>query len=192
MPEAHISRVANRLGAAAVTLSDAIREATEVATGMRGGLPAALVSLREWADGSSVDVLAEAMRVSHSRAVRVVDRLEAAGLARREPDPSDRRRALVRLEPAGRELAERALDSRSRVLHSAVAELDASDVRHLERLLGALLDATTVDVRAARGTCRLCDAHACGHYEGICPVSRAADRRRAPGRPGEQSGARAS
>jgi MarR family transcriptional repressor of emrRAB len=179
MPEAYISRVANRLGAMALTLSDGIREATEEATGMAGGLPAALVSLREWADGSSVDVLAEAMRVSHSRAVRVVDRLEAAGLARRESDPSDGRRALVRLEPTGRDLAERALDARARVLRSAVAELEAADVRDLERLLGALLYATTVDVRAAKETCRLCDAHACGHDEGACPVSRAAGRWRA-------------
>ena len=84
------------------------------------------------------------------------------------------------LEPAGRELAERALEARSRVLLAAVAGLDADDVRDLERLLGALLDATTVDTRAAMGTCRLCDAHACGHYEGVCPVSLAADRRRAP------------
>jgi DNA-binding MarR family transcriptional regulator len=163
----------------ALTLSDRIREATEAATGMAGGIPAALVSLREWADGSSVDVLAETMRVSHSRAVRVVDRLEAAGLARREPDPSDGRRALVWLEPAGRDLAERALEARSRVLHFAVAELDAGDAHDLERLLGALLDATTVDARAAMGTCRLCDAHVCGHYEGTCPVTRAADRWRA-------------
>ncbi|HEX8122857.1 MAG TPA: MarR family transcriptional regulator [Solirubrobacteraceae bacterium] len=179
MPEAHTLRIANRLGALALTLGDDIRAATEAATGMAGGLPAALVSLREWADGRSVDVLAEAMRVSHSRAVRVVDRLEEAGLARREPDPSDGRRARVWLEAPGRELAERALEARSRVLLGAVAELDAADVRDLERLLAALLDATTVDERAARQTCRLCDAHRCGHYDGDCPVTRAADRRRA-------------
>jgi DNA-binding MarR family transcriptional regulator len=179
MPEAYTDQVANRLGAAALTLSDRLRDATEAATGMAGGLPAALISLAEWADGRSVDVLAEVMRVSHSRAVRVVDRLEAAGLARREPDPADGRRALVRLEPAGRALAGRALDARARVLRSAVAELGPGDVRDLDRLLGALLDVTTVDTRAARETCRLCDAHACGHYEGACPVTRAADRRRA-------------
>jgi DNA-binding MarR family transcriptional regulator len=150
MREAHSSPVANRLGALALTLSDGIREATEAATGMAGGLRSALVSLQEWADGRSVDVLAEAMRVSHSRAVRVIDRLEAEGLARREPDPSDGRRALVRLQPAGRELADRALDARARVLLLAVAELDAADARDLERLPGALLDATTLDGRAAR------------------------------------------
>ena len=179
MSDAYILRVTNRLGALAVTLSDRIREATESATDTAGGVPAALISLREWADGESVHVLAAAMRVSHSRAVRVVDSLEEAGLARREPDPSDRRRALVRLEPPGRDLAERALDARSRVLLSSVVQLDVDALQDLERLLGALLDTTTVDVRAARGTCRLCDAHACGHHEGACPVTQAADRVRA-------------
>src|SRR3954454_15472828 len=127
MPEAHISPVANRLGAIALTLSDSVREATEAATGTAGGLPAALISLREWADGSSVEVLAAAMRVSHSRAVRVVDHLEATGLARREPDPADGRRVLVRLEPGGRVLAERALEARSRVLRSLVVGLGEGD-----------------------------------------------------------------
>jgi DNA-binding MarR family transcriptional regulator len=180
MPQAHTSAVANRLGALALTLSDGVRDATEAATGMAGGLPAALVSLAEWADGRSIDVLAEAMRVSHSRAVRVVDRLEAAGLARREPDPFDGRRALVWLEPAGRELAEEALDARARVLLRAVGELGSEEVQDLERLLGAVLAATTAGGCAAAATCRLCDAHACGHYEGACPVSRAAERYRAP------------
>jgi DNA-binding MarR family transcriptional regulator len=164
----------------ALTLGDSIREATETATGMAGGVPAALVSLHEWADGSSVDVLAAAMRVSHSRAVRVVDQLEAAGLARRESDPADGRRALVWLEPAGRELAERALVARARVLELALAEFSPGDLRDLDRLTGAVLHATTIDVRAAMETCRLCDAQACGHYEGGCPVTHAADRSRTP------------
>jgi DNA-binding MarR family transcriptional regulator len=179
MPQAYTSAVANRLGAVALTLADGIREATEAATGLAGGVPAALVSLHEWADGRSVEVLAGAMRVSHSRAVRVVDRLEEAGLARREPDPADGRRALVRLEPSGRAMARRALDARSELLERAVARLDVADLADLDRVVAALLDVTTVDTRAAMGTCRLCDAHACGHYEGACPVTHAADRRRA-------------
>src|SRR5689334_3978836 len=177
MPGAYISPIANRLGAAALTLSDQVREATEAATGMGGGIPAALVSLREWADGTSVEVLADAMRLSHSRAVRVVDRLEAAGLARRKADSSDGRRALVWLTPSGRRLADRALKARSRVLDSVVADLSAAQQRDLDRVLAAVLDVTTVDRSAARGTCRLCDAHVCGHYEGACPVTQAAERR---------------
>src|SRR3954465_14644454 len=159
MPEAYTLRVANRLGAVALTLSDAIREATEAATGMAGGIPAALVSLREWADGTSVDVLADAMRLSHSRAVRVIDRLEDAGLARRETDPSDGRRALVWLNPSGRKLADRALEARPRVLASVGADLTAAQRRDFDRVLATLLGVTTVDAHAARQTCRLCDAH---------------------------------
>jgi DNA-binding MarR family transcriptional regulator len=179
MPEAYISPVANRLGALALTLSDAIRDATEAATGLAGALPAALVSLHEWADGRSVDVLADAMRISHSRAVRVVDQLEAAGYARRESDPEDGRRALVWLEQAGHELAEHALVARSDALLLAVAQLGTADTAELDRLLALLLDATTVEPGSAAKTCRLCDAHVCGHYEGSCPVTQAADRRRA-------------
>ncbi|MBE2320837.1 MarR family transcriptional regulator [Solirubrobacter sp. CPCC 204708] len=175
MPEAQISPVANRLGAAALTLSDSIRDATEAATGMAGGLPAALVSLHEWADGRSVDVLAGALRVTHSRAVRVVDQLEASGLARREPDPADGRRALVRISPAGREVAERALAARAELLERVVADVDK---RALDRVLDAILHATTTEVAAAARTCRLCDARACGHEERRCPVTRAADRYR--------------
>jgi DNA-binding MarR family transcriptional regulator len=146
---------------------------------MTGGIPAALISLREWAEGTSVDVLADAMHLSHSRAVRVVDRLEEAGLARRETDPADGRRALVRLAPDGRALADRALEARSRVLGSTVAELSTDELRGLEQVLAALLRVTTVDVHTARRTCRLCDVHVCGHYEGACPVTQAADGWRA-------------
>ena len=164
----------------ALTLSDGIREATEAATGMAGGLPAVLVSLREWADGRSVDVLAGAMRVSHSRAVRVVDRLEEAGLARREADPADGRRALVWLEPAGRELAERALEAR--VARPASPRSRSSVPATCATSSGCSGRCSTrrpSTCAAAMGTCRLCDAHACGHYDGACPVTRAADRLRA-------------
>lgn len=179
MGRARSAPVANRLGALALTLGDAVREATEEATGFGGGVPAALVSLREWADGASVDVLAGAMHLSHSRAVRVVDRLEEAGLARREPDPNDGRRALVRLQPAGRRLADRALQARSRLLETLTSALTSSQLVELEGVLAVLLDATTVDAGAAMRTCRLCDTHGCGHFDGACPVTQAADRHRA-------------
>jgi DNA-binding MarR family transcriptional regulator len=179
MLEAHTLRLANRLGAVAVTLGDGVRDAVEGATGLSGGAPAALVSLHEWADGSSVEVLADAMRVSHSRAVRVVDRLEESGLARRERSTDDGRRALVFLEPDGRRLAEKALHARSVVLEKAVGSLDDPAAEALGRALAALLGARADGTRAARGICRLCDAHACGHYDGDCPVSHAADRARA-------------
>jgi hypothetical protein len=44
--------------------------------------------------------------------------------------------------------------------------------------VATLLDATTDGRQSARQTCRLCDAHACGHFEGDCPVTNAAERTR--------------
>ena len=72
---------------------------------MGGALPAALSSLHEWAGGRTIETLAGGLRLSHSRTVRVVDRLEQRGLARRARDPGDGRSVLVHLTPAGRRAA---------------------------------------------------------------------------------------
>ncbi len=177
MPEAHnAAAVANRLGALALRLGDDLRDATEAASGMAGVLPAALVSLHEWAGGASVDVLADALRVTHSRAVRVVDQLSHAGLASRDRDGEDARRVQVSLTPRGRRLARRTVEARGRAMASAIAALDGPQLEALEQALGTMLDVGTVDISAARQACRMCDAVACGHHEGRCPVTRGADR----------------
>jgi DNA-binding MarR family transcriptional regulator len=49
--------------------------------------------------------LAEASRLSTGAITAVIDRLERAGLGRRVPDPSDRRRVLVELTPKAYEAA---------------------------------------------------------------------------------------
>jgi DNA-binding MarR family transcriptional regulator len=64
-----------------------------------------------------MNALAEEVTLSRTGLVRLVDRIERAGLLRREPVPEDRRGAYVAIEPAGSELLrqmwpvyERALD----------------------------------------------------------------------------------
>jgi DNA-binding MarR family transcriptional regulator len=49
--------------------------------------------------------LAEETGLTSGAITTVIDRLERAGFARRVPDPSDRRRVLVELTPATREIA---------------------------------------------------------------------------------------
>jgi DNA-binding MarR family transcriptional regulator len=51
--------------------------------------------------------LGEAVVLSRTAIVRLVDRLEAAGVARREPVPEDRRGAYVAITPAGKALLRR-------------------------------------------------------------------------------------
>jgi DNA-binding MarR family transcriptional regulator len=54
----------------------------------------------------SPTALALALGMSTGATSAVLDRLEAAGYARREPDPAHRRRTLVRQTPAAEELGE--------------------------------------------------------------------------------------
>jgi DNA-binding MarR family transcriptional regulator len=55
--------------------------------------------------------LAEAVLLSSGGMTARIDRMEAAGLVRRGPDPEDRRGVLVELTPAGLEAIDRAIDA---------------------------------------------------------------------------------
>jgi MarR family transcriptional regulator for hemolysin len=170
MPGAHISGDANAVGALALALGDRLRDATEQAAGLAGALPAALVALHEFAGDRPIDYLAGALRVTHSRGVRIVDRLEEAGLARRVAAPEDRRAVHVVLTARGRRLARRVAEARAVVLAEA---LDGLDAELFGRLAGRAL-ANLADTRVdARQICRLCDVQACGHDDGRCPVTNA-------------------
>jgi len=57
--------------------------------------------------GMTAGDLARSLQVTSGATTRVIDSLVAAGHARREADPTDRRRVLIKLSPA----AERVVDS---------------------------------------------------------------------------------
>ncbi len=170
-----ITHDTNVVGAMAVALVDRLRAATEEAADMPASFPAALTALRMWAGGRPVDELADGLRVSHSRAVRVVDRLEAEGLARRRQSADDKRAVLVELTPAGRRAADRVVAARAKALEDTLKGLSAADRRALAKLASSVLGELTMGRESARGICRLCDAIACGHDEGDCPVTQAAN-----------------
>lgn len=173
-PEGELARGANLLGAVSLAVGDRVRAAAERGAGQGGSAPAALVSLATYLDGSPIGALRAPLGLTHSATVRLVDRLVDAGLARRCEGP-DRRSVAVTLTPAGHEAAAQAIRARGAALEEALSGLDAGERAELARLHGKVL-ATITDGRAAAGhICRLCDAHACGHYEGRCPVTRAAD-----------------
>jgi len=165
----------NVVGALVVALGDRMRDAAEESAGMGGAFPAALVSLHEWAGGRTIETLAGGLRLSHSRTVRVIDRLEAAGLATRARDPVDGRGVLIRLTPAGRRAGARVLDARAGALEASLDSLPRAARRELAAIAEELLAAATTGRRAAGAICRLCDARACGHDVGRCPVTLAAD-----------------
>ena len=170
----------NVIGAAALMLADRLRAAVEPVTGTRGASAAALTALLGWADGASIDALSAGLRLSHSRAVRVVDQLVREGHAVRRTSEADARVALVHLTGSGRAVAERVLAARAEVLAEALSDLGVRERRALARASESLLLEAAVSRAEARAICRYCDVEACGHHDGRCPSTRGADAREAP------------
>ena len=74
------------------------------------------------------------LQVHPASVTNVVDRLEADGLVRRVPHPSDGRTTLAEITPAGREVAGRATDA----LNAAVFEPVPLTRRQVDQLVGLL------------------------------------------------------
>ncbi len=166
------SRAANLLGALALAVSDRIREATEEqADGLARSEPAALVTLVHY-PGQSVGALAQVLGLAHSGAVRLADRLVAAGLVRRTSSGSGRTLAL-HLTHSGRQGAVQVLARRQAAVEQLVDELAPDHVAALEQLAGQLLTALTTDRVSAHRLCRLCDEPLC-EAGAACPVDAAA------------------
>jgi DNA-binding MarR family transcriptional regulator len=89
----------------------------------------------------SMGELAEALGIDRPNATVVVDDLEAQGLVRRTPHPTDRRAKVVEATPKGRTLARRA-DEILATPPAALRELDAEDLAALQRILTKLAGPT--------------------------------------------------
>jgi MarR family transcriptional regulator, negative regulator of the multidrug operon emrRAB len=174
MNREHISREVNQIGAMVVALAERILDATpapEAPTVAEATMLAALVS---WAEGRPLEVLRQALGVTHSRTVRVADALEARGLVRRTRGRHDARTVLLELTPEGRLAGEAVLARRQAALEPLLETLDSRARQDFAAAAEALLGPLTGSRRNAAHVCRLCDAHVC-HDVGGCPVTRAAD-----------------
>lgn len=168
------ARQANLFGAISLAVAERSDDAARIAAAHGGAAPAALVALDTFLDGSSLDVMRRPLGLSHSAAVRLADRLAKAGLVRREPG-SDGRSVSIRLTAEGAQLVERIRNARESALESVLAPLPAGERAELTRLHEKLLAGITGGRADAGHICRMCDAEACGHEQGRCPVTRAAD-----------------
>jgi DNA-binding MarR family transcriptional regulator len=89
---------------------------------------------------------AQLMGRAPAMVVEVVDTLESRGLARRERDPSDRRRSVVGITDEGRAKLGRADDLVVQVERYGLAGLDAKERAQLHRLLQRAAVAAPVPV----------------------------------------------
>lgn len=98
--------------------------------------------------------LASFLHISRAAATRLIDSLEHAGLAHREPDPRDRRAVLVSATPTGR-LVALAEIAPAAVLAQTIEELTEAEraglVRGLEALLTRLSERLPISRHALEG-----------------------------------------
>ena len=87
--------------------------------------------------------LAELIEIESITLGRIVDRLEVLRLIRRNSDPTDRRRWLLHLMPAGRTRLERAREYDDVTRREALAGVSEDERRHLLKTLQALKENLT-------------------------------------------------
>ncbi|WP_163504947.1 MarR family winged helix-turn-helix transcriptional regulator [Fodinicola acaciae] len=167
-------RVANLVGAAALTIGDQLTAAATAAAGTSASGAAALMALH-YQPGLGITELGTRIGLSQPAAVRMVDALEAAGLVKRQRPGG--RAISVRLTASGARAAERARQAKQDVLVRTVSRLPATQRKELERALVVVLDGLYDDVRSEHVVCRLCDRDACLAKKNVCPVGRAARER---------------
>jgi MarR family transcriptional repressor of emrRAB len=163
--------LANLVGAAALLVEDAVRERLEQELARTASAPAALVTLSH-APGQSIDDLRAALGLSHSGAVRLVDRLETDGLVRRSRTGG--RQVAVELTARGRRALTTVERARLAAADDLLAPLESDERRQLERLLRRLLAARTHGEDDLNRICRLCSFEACESGGRACPVAEAA------------------
>jgi MarR family transcriptional repressor of emrRAB len=180
VPDRDDRRLVNLMGALSLALTDRIAAVAGTASGLSDAAPAALVALHETGrSGRSIGELRQQVGLTHSGAVRLVDRLEAAGYVARRPG-RDARTVAVVLTRRGTAAATRIRAARQEAVSNALEDLDDTQRRRLEELAGTVLSKLAAQRRALRASgqmpaggamCRLCDFVACGRPAGSCPVA---------------------
>lgn len=159
-------KTGNMLGALALTVTDRIRAEVNVSLDAGGETAAALVLLGA-NPALTVAEIAEALGLTHSGAVRLVDRLCVSGLAERQSGP-DARAVHVRLTSAGARQRRRALLRRQAVLDHALQALSPSEEAAFAQMLDKLLRRMLEFPDQGHRFCRLCDEDLCVPHG--CPV----------------------
>lgn len=164
-------RVANLLAAAGQLVSDAVTARLEDALTHTASAPAALVTIAHH-PGLSVELLSAAVGITNSGGVRLIDRLAADGLVRREKLSA--RSLRLHLTSRGARAVQRIDAARIAAAADLLAPLSAAQCRQLEAMLDSILAARTHGEDDLRRICRLCSFEACESGGRICPVADAA------------------
>ena len=172
-PDRDRAATANVLGALALAVADQLPVDAIPPGGRADSAAAALSALDQFLDRPTVDQLRRVLGLTHSGAVRLLDRLATAGLVERGSGPDGRSRS-VRLTAAGRRAARRVAERRAGYLDALLAGLSADETHTLHDLLGRVMARVVEHKDGGAWICRRCDLRACGRAAGDCPAANAA------------------
>lgn len=159
-----VSRSLNLIGAFALNLGDAMERSMSLLANRPRSEVVALVAVRQ-CDSFTVGWLASTLALTHSAAVRVVDRLEADRLIRRTRS-SDARCVALELTRAGEVLADRLIACREETISAAVAPLNEEQLTVFAGLIEHSFFKEPLKEEDAYRVCRLCHLQACAR----CPA----------------------
>lgn len=117
---------------------------------------------------SSVGDVAVVLDLTHSGAVRVIERLVSNGLVRRQRGP-DRRRAALLCTPAGEQRACQAIADRQRSLDHVLSGLTTDEISHLHEISRKILEALPANEKQGWHICRYCSQAQCA--KSGCPMT---------------------
>jgi DNA-binding MarR family transcriptional regulator len=159
-------RTENLLGVLALLVTDEMN-AQNTVPALAGPTARAMLNAVGQYPNSSIEVLRDAVDLSHPAAVRAVAGLVDAGLIEKKPG-ADRRAVSLALTTAGRREAKRMQAARERMLQRVVGRLSDDERVLFEDLLIKILWHETRDPAHAMQLCRLCDDGPC--LKAGCPV----------------------
>lgn len=175
-------RDANLLGALAIGVNDAMWKTLVEATDLDATAVAALLVVFE-RPGRSITELAVTLGLTHSGAVRTVDRLTTRGLLVRRPGRDGRSHG-IELSEAGTRQAERALAARRSRLQRLLDALAPEQQSVLTAAIAELLTQLPTTRTDAWRICRTCEHETCRGTS--CPVAAAVDARHAETAPSKR------
>jgi len=136
-----VSAVADRTRALPARQVDAVVDATRVVGALIANTLAQIeppVTMPQWRvlvlasdGGCQVSAIAEDLNIHPSNSTRIVDRLASAGLLERHRGTVDRRKVLVTLTPAGRDLYEKAMRLRKVRIEQAMGQMSVAERKQL-------------------------------------------------------------
>jgi DNA-binding MarR family transcriptional regulator len=159
-------RTENLLGVLALLVTDEMN-GQEAIPALAGPTARAMLNAVGMYPDSSIELLRDAVDLSHPAAVRAVAALVDAGLVEKKPGP-DKRSVALGLTPTGKREANRMRTARERMLKRIVGRLDDAEREVFENMLIKILWHETRDASHAMQLCRLCDDGPC--LKAGCPV----------------------